>query len=214
MTKSTEDLIDSLAIRLVPLRANQLEQRFAIAIAGGAVIVLAMVIGVVGLRPDLSSATADSDFWVKLVYTGAIAAVALVGARRLARPEVSEIIPAYFAVPVGVLALLAILEYGSASPDQRNALIFGTSWRECPLLIAALALPVLAILLRLFGGFAPQRPRLTGGVIGAAAGGTTAMLYSLHCPETAITFLLLWYSAGIALVAAIGAIVGPRVLRW
>ena len=214
MTPSTEHLIDGLAERLVPLRARQLEQRFALAVTGGVVVVLALVIGMVGLRPDLSSATADGDFWVKLVYTGAIAVVALAGARRLARPEVSGINPAYFAMPVGVLALLAVVEYSLASPDQRNALIFGTSWRECPLLIAALALPLLAILLRLFAGFAPQRPRLTGGVIGIAAGATTAMLYSLHCPETAMTFLLLWYSAGIAIIAAIGAIAGPRVLHW
>ena len=214
MTTSTEDLIDGLADQLVPLRAKQLEQRFAFAVFGGAVIVLALVIGVVGLRPDLSSATAAGDFWAKLAYTGFIAMAALAGARRLARPEMSGINPAYFAVPVGALALVAIFELSEALPDQRNALIFGISWRECPLLITALALPLLAILLRLFSGFAPQRPRLTGGVIGIAAGATTAMLYSLHCPETAMTFLLLWYSAGIAIVAAIGAIVGPHVLRW
>lgn len=214
MTRSTENLINGLAEGLVPLRAGQLDRRFALAVVGGAVIVLALVIGVVGLRSDLSSATADGDFWAKLIYTGAIAIVALAGARRLARPEVSGINPAYFAVPVGMLALLAVAEFSSASPDQRNALIFGISWRECPVYIAALALPLLAILLRLFGGFAPQRPRLTGGVIGIAAGATTAMLYSLHCPETAMTFLLLWYTAGIAIIAVIGAVMGPRLLRW
>jgi hypothetical protein len=214
VTPSTESLIDGLADRLVPLRAKQLERRLAVAVAGGAVVVLSLVIGVVGLRPDLSSAPGDSDFWAKLAYTGVIAMVALAGARHLARPEVSNTNLAYFAVPVGALALLAIFELSQVSPDQRNALIFGISWRECPVYIAALALPLLAILLRLFAGFAPQRPQLTGGVIGIAAGGTTAMLYSLHCPETAMTFLLLWYTAGIAIVAAIGAIVGPRILRW
>ncbi len=214
MTTSTDNLIEGLAGRLVPVRARQLEQHLVLAVAGGAVIVLALVVGVVGLRPDLSSATADGDFWAKLVYTGVIAAVALLGARRLARPEASGVNLAYHVVPVGVLALFALVEYGSASPDQRNVLMFGTSWRECPVYIAAFALPLLAVLLRLFTGFAPQRPRLTGGVIGIAAGATTAMLYSLHCPETAMTFVLLWYTAGIAIISAIGAIVGPRVLRW
>jgi hypothetical protein len=211
---STDDLIEGLADRLVPLPAKLLERRFALAMAGGAIVVLALVIGVVGLRPDLARATADGDFWVKLAYTGGIALVALAGARRLARPEVSGINLAYFAVPVGALALLAMFELSAAPLDQRNALIFGISWRECPVLIAGLSLPLLAILMRLFAGFAPQRPRLTGAVVGLAAGATTAMLYSLHCPETAMTFLLLWYSAGIAIIAAIGAIVGPRVLRW
>ena len=214
MTPSTESLIDGLADRLVPLRAKQLERRLVLAVAAGTVVVLSLVIGVVGLRPDLSSAAGDSDFWAKLAYTGFIAMVALAGARHLARPEVSNTNLAYFAVPVGALALLAIFELSRASPDQRDALIFGISWRECPLLIIALAVPLLAILLRVFSSFAPQRPRLTGGVVGLAAGATTAMLYSLHCPETAMTFLLLWYTAGMVIVAAIGAIVGPRILRW
>ncbi len=214
MTTSTDELIDGLADRLVPVRAKLLERRLALAVAGGAIVVLALVVGLIGLRPDLKSATATGDFWVKLVYTGAIAMVALAGARRLARPDVSGIKLTYFAVPVVALALLAIFELSSAPVDQRNALIFGNTWRECPVLIAAFALPLLAILLRLFAGFAPQRPRLTGAVVGLAAGATTATLYSLHCPETAMAFLLLWYSAGIAIIAAIGAIVGPRVLRW
>jgi hypothetical protein len=55
---------------------------------------------------------------------------------------------------------------------------------------------------------------LTGAIIGVAAGATAASFYSLHCPEMAMTFLLLWYTAGIAIIAAIGAIVGPRCLRW
>lgn len=214
MTTSTDDLIDGFADRLVPIRAKQLEQRLSLAVIGGAAIVLALVIGVVGLRTDLIGATAHADFWVKLVYTGAVAIIALAGARHLARPEVAGINLAYFGVPIGILALLSIAELVSASPDQRHALIVGDSWRECPILITALALPLLAILLRIFAGFAPRRPRMTGAVIGIAAGATTATLYSLHCPETAMTFLLLWYSAGIAVVAAFGAAVGPRVLRW
>jgi hypothetical protein len=214
VTTSTENLIDGLADKLVPMPAKRLERRIAFAMAGGAVVVLSLVIGLVGLRPDLAIATSDADFWVKLIYTGGIAAVALAGARRLARPEVSGINLAYFAVPVGALALLALFELSAAPVNQRNAFIFGNTWRECPVLITALGLPLLAILLRLFAGFAPRRPRLTGAVVGLAAGATTAMLYSLHCPETAMTFLLLWYSAGIAIIAAIGAIVGPRVLRW
>jgi hypothetical protein len=214
VTTSTEDLIDGLADRLVPIPAKLLERRLALAFIGGAIVVLALVVGLVGLRADLSSAVADRDFWVKLAYTGSIALVAFAGARRLARPDVTGTNLAIYAVPIGALVLLAIIELTSAPIDQRNTLIFGDTWRECPVLIATLALPLLAILLRVFAGFAPQRPRLTGAIIGLAAGATTATLYSLHCPETAMTFLLLWYSAGIAIIATIGAIIGPRVLRW
>jgi hypothetical protein len=210
----TENLIDGLADRLVPMPAKQLERRIAQAVAGGSVIVLLLVIGVIGLRPDLRVATGNADFWVKLAYTGCIALIALAGARRLARPEVSGVNAMGLVVPVGALALLAIFELNLSAPAQREALIFGSSWRECPVLISALSLPLLAIMFRLFAGFAPRRARLTGAVIGLAAGAITAMLYSLHCPETAMTFLLLWYSAGIAIIAGIGAMIGPRFLRW
>jgi hypothetical protein len=214
MTSSTENLIDGLADRLVPVPAKLLERRLAVAVIGGATLGLSLIVGLLGLRPDLRLATANSDFWCKLGYTASLALVALAGARRLARPEVSGINLARFAVPISVLALLALFELGSAPANERNTLIFGATWRECPVLIAALSLPLLAVLFRLFSGFAPHRPRLTGAVIGVAAGATTATLYALHCPESAMTFLLLWYSAGIMIVAAIGAIIGPRVLRW
>jgi hypothetical protein len=214
VTTPIENLIDGLADRLVPVPPRSLERRLLRSVAIGGIVILALIIALIGLRPDLRSATSDSDFWIKLIFTGTIAAIALIGARRLARPEVSGITLTGLTVPVGILGLLAMFELGTTAPVQRNALIFGESWRECPLLIAALALPLLAILLRLFAGFAPQRPRLTGAVVGLAAGATTAMLYSLHCPETAMTFLLLWYSAGIATVAVIGAMLGPRILRW
>jgi hypothetical protein len=194
--------------------ARLLDQRLAFAVTLGAVIVFALVVGVVGLRPDLRIAAAQSDFWIKLIYTSVIALMTLAGARRLARPEVSDIKLSQFAVPVAVLMVLAIFELGAAPSAERATLVFGTSWRECPILIASLSLPMLAILFVLFRGFAPQRPGLTGGAIGLAAGAITAMLYSLHCPETAMTFLLIWYTAGIAIVAALGALIGPRALRW
>ena len=214
MTTSTDDLIEGLANRLVPVPRWLLERRLAWAVVFGATIVLALVTGVVGLRPDMANAVADSSFWAKLVFTGSVALLALAGARNLARPDVSSIKLAYFAVPIGILVVLAVFELNAAPADRRSALVFGVSWRECPVLITMLAVPLLAILLRLFSGFAPERPRLTGAIVGVAAGATTAMLYSLHCPETAMTFLLLWYGAGIAIVGAIGAIVGPRFMRW
>lgn len=214
MTSSTENLIDRLAEGLVPVPARQLERRLALAVVGGAIFGLSLIVGVLGLRPDLQLAMTGSDFWCKLGYTASIALAALAGARRLARPEVSGINLTVFAVPISVLVLLALFEMSSASAGERNTLIFGATWRECPVLIAALSLPLLAILFRLFSGFAPHRPRLTGAVIGVATGATTAALYSLHCPESAMTFLLLWYSAGIMIVATIGAIIGPRILRW
>jgi hypothetical protein len=43
--------------------------------------------------------------------------------------------------------------------------------------------------------------------IGAAA-------YAFHCPDDSLPFIALWYGASIAFCAGIGAVLGPRVLRW
>jgi hypothetical protein len=46
------------------------------------------------------------------------------------------------------------------------------------------------------------------------AGAIGAIGYSLHCPEAAIAFVAIWYTAGIVLAGALGAALGPLVLRW
>ena len=46
------------------------------------------------------------------------------------------------------------------------------------------------------------------------AGGFGALVYCLHCPEVGAPFVALWYSLGIVLPSAVGALVGPRLLRW
>jgi len=56
--------------------------------------------------------------------------------------------------------------------------------------------------------------RLTGAAAGLAAGASAATLYGLHCPEVSALFVLIWYSLGMLVAAAIGALAGPRVLRW
>jgi hypothetical protein len=38
--------------------------------------------------------------------------------------------------------------------------------------------------------------------------------YCLHCPEMEIPFWGVWYLLGLLLSTVIGALIGPRVLRW
>jgi hypothetical protein len=61
---------------------------------------------------------------------------------------------------------------------------------------------------------APTRLRLCGGVAGLLAGSSATMVYCLHCPEMGVPFWGLWYFLGILIPAAIGLLLGPRLLRW
>jgi hypothetical protein len=90
----------------------------------------------------------------------------------------------------------------------------GQSWRICTIKVATLSLPIFTGLLIAFRSFAPTRLRLTGAVAGLAAGAGAATLYGLHCPEVSALFILIWYSLGMLAATAIGALTGPKLLRW
>ena len=49
---------------------------------------------------------------------------------------------------------------------------------------------------------------------GLVAGGIGALIYATHCTEDNPMFYGTWYTLGIAIVAGIGAGLGPKVLRW
>jgi hypothetical protein len=40
------------------------------------------------------------------------------------------------------------------------------------------------------------------------------MCYALTCPEDGAAFLATWYGLGILAVGGLGALLGPRLLRW
>ena len=73
---------------------------------------------------------------------------------------------------------------------------------------------VLAAVLWAIRGLAPTRPVMTGATAGRLAGGVGALVYTLHCPELEAPFLGVWYVIGMAIPTAIGAFLGPRLLRW
>jgi hypothetical protein len=109
--------------------------------------------------------------------------------------------------------LAAVVLLGADAAD-RAGLIRGVSWTECSGNIALLSLPVFAAIVWLMKGLAPTRLRLSGAAAGLAAGGVGAVVYTLHCPELEAPFLALWYVLGMLIPALLGAISGPRLLRW
>lgn len=63
-------------------------------------------------------------------------------------------------------------------------------------------------------GFAPTRPRLAGAAAGLFASALATIAYCVHCPEMSPAFWSIWYAIGMLLPAALGAWLGPRLLRW
>jgi hypothetical protein len=77
-----------------------------------------------------------------------------------------------------------------------------------------LSAPVFAGVLWAMKGLAPTRLRLAGVAAGLLSGAVGALVYSLHCPELAAPFLGFWYLLGTLIPTAVGALLGPRLLRW
>ncbi len=113
-----------------------------------------------------------------------------------------------------MVAVLAAAELTRAPPRERLDVWLGSSWKICPFLVLGLSAPIFLALLKGLARLAPTRLRAAGALAGITAGASAALVYCLHCPESTASFVLTWYSAGIALAGLIGAMLGPRLLRW
>ena len=212
---TTDDLILSLAAHPAPVRRGTVGRRIAFGAVAGAAVTLAIIAVMLGFRPDLTIAMHSFAFWMKWTYTISLGVIALLAAAHLARPEAAR--PRWLwllLLPVGALAALATGELIRTPTADWPALWMGLSWRMCSTRVAVLSLPIFAGLMVAFRRLAPTRLRLTGAVAGLAAGACGATLYCLHCPEVSAVFVLTWYTLGIAVAAGIGALLGPRLLRW
>ena len=211
----TDELITMLAAGAAPVEPRATQRRYVTAIGWGAFGSTLLMALFLGVRPDLAEAARLPMFWVKLLFPALLCAGALYAAARLSRPGMTaEGAPLLLAVPVAAIWLVAAWSLLGADSAQRQELIFGETWKECPFNITLLALPAFAAALWAMKGLAPTRPALAGASAGLLAGAMGALAYSLHCPELAAPFLALWYLLGMLIPAAIGALLGPWLLRW
>jgi hypothetical protein len=210
-----EQLIQSLLNDHRPVPRMAFALRLCSSTGAGLAVAIGVSVLYIGLRPDIGAALTTFPFWMKWVYVLLLGVGALFGIRRIARPDADDQTWLWLlALPVAGMAALAGLQAWRASPGAWPMLWMGVSWDVCPLYISALSIPIFAGLIFAFRKFAPVRLRLAGFLAGLASGGLSAFAYALHCPETSAVFVAIWYSAGIAIPAVIGALFGPRLLRW
>ncbi|AQR61586.1 hypothetical protein BZG35_07915 [Brevundimonas sp. LM2] len=211
----TEDLIEALAVDLPPSPHRQIERRLLLWMIPGVLLVLASVGLWLGFRSDLPGAMGGPTFWAKAAYTLALAVTGFWLLVRLGRPGTGVVAPllTLFGLLFGVLAL-AGYEIATMPMPQRMPALMGDSARVCTpniVLLSALAAPFVFWAAR---AFAPTRPTLAGAAAGVLTAGTAATLYGLHCPEHTAAFVAVWYSLGIVVAAATGALAGRFVFRW
>ncbi|WP_445192383.1 DUF1109 domain-containing protein [Sphingomonas sp. Tas61C01] len=210
-----ETLIASLAADLKPVARRAMGRRLLTGILGGGVATLLLIAITLGFRHDLGLAMRGAAFWVKWAYTISLGIGALILVRRLGRPEPVKLRRFWpLIIPFAVLAIVSAAEMAHVPTGDWLAMWLGKTWKKCPWLVLMLSAPIFVGLLWSFRRLAPTRLAAAGGAAGLAAGCWAATLYCLHCPEVSALFVLTWYTLGIGLAAAAGALLGPRLLRW
>lgn len=212
---NTDELIDALAKDVTPVPRRAVGRRLLLGILAGGAVTLLLVALLLGFRDDLGLAMHGFAFWMKWTYTISLGIAAVVMVRRLARPEPVRLRGFWLlAVPFALLAIVSAAEMAHVPPGDWLAMWLGKTWKKCPWLVLMLSAPIFIGLLWSFRRLAPTRLRAAGAAAGLAAGCWAATLYCLHCPEVSALFVLTWYTLGIGLAAAVGAVLGPRLLRW
>ncbi|MYM22220.1 DUF1109 family protein [Duganella sp. FT135W] len=181
----------------------------------GLVASAVLMLVLLGVRPDLAEEMTQLAFWSKLIFSLALAAAGWLAVKRLSAPGARTAgLPFFLSMPVLLAWFAAALLLVSAVPEARAGMFWGSTWRYCPLLIALISMPIFAATLHFMRNRAPTQLRTAGAAAGFAAGGAAAAVYCLHCPELSIVFVGFWYLLGMLIPAAVGAMIGPRVLAW
>lgn len=210
---NTHDLIGLLATGAGPAPKALVARRLGPALALGLLVAASLALALLGPVPR--ALLAEPGPWLKLGYAASLAAMASWWLARLGRPAAPTRAPARGVAAVMLLmAALGALALLAAPAGERMPLLMGLSWRSCPFLVAGLSLPTLAGAFWVLRGMAPTRLRLAGFAAGLLAGAVGAFSYAFHCPELSPSFVAVWYSAGILLAGGLGALLGPRWLRW
>jgi hypothetical protein len=210
----TDRLIQSLAAD-AEHRQRPVALVLAMALLIAAPFSLAMFLMELGVRPDLMTAMRNPLFDLKFLVTLALALPAIAIAVHLSRPEVSLRGWAWLLlIPAG---LLAVGIGGEMMMPQRLPMmtrLVGSNSRVCMTAIPLLSLPLLAAALIGLRHGAPARPAVAGAFAGLLSAGLAATLYASHCTDDSPLFVATWYTIATALVTAIGALAGSKVLRF
>jgi hypothetical protein len=211
----TEDLVSLLAAGVEPIDVRRTARRYVLAFIGGMLGALAITVGVLHLNRALSQEVFEPMFWVRGAYCATLGSLGLVAVTRLARPGIRlGVVPAGIGAVLIAMWTLAALILMMAPARDRAHLLLGATAAVCPFLITLVAAPLFVAFVWVVRGLAPTQLRSAGAALGFAAGSFGALAYSLHCPELTAPFIGVWYLLGMLIPTAIGALFGPRLMRW
>lgn len=208
-----DDLIAELAADLRPV--NPIRPRSGLLLVALAALATAgAVVAWAGLAPALASGHVSPNTALAnglLLMLGVSAAVATVGmaspsvGARYDGPRWAMAMAAVFPVAGGVL----LLQGSDASSLEHTLHGWRCAVRGC--VASALVAAVLLVWLR---RGAPVSLTRAGVWLGVAAGALGSATYGLSCPLDSVDHLGIWHFIPVAVCAAMGAFLVPKIVRW
>jgi hypothetical protein len=210
----TDQLIRSLAADNAH-RTRPVGFVLALALLLAAPVSVAIFLTELGVRPDVMTAMRNPFFDLKFAVTLGLAIPAIAISLHLSRPEASLRGWAWLLlIPIGLLVAGIAGEMMMPQRLPMMTRLIGRNFLICLTSIPLMALPLLAAALLGLRHGAPTRPAVAGAIAGLLSAGLAATLYASHCTDDSPLFVATWYTIAAALVAAVGALAGPRVLRF
>lgn len=210
----TDQLIRTLAADNTE-RSRPVGFVLALALVAAAPVSVVMFFATLGVRPDVMTAMHNPFFDLKFAVTLALAISAIAISLHLSRPE--ALLRGWALLLLVPAGLLAAGIGGEMMMPQRLPMmtrLVGSNSRACMTAIPLMSLPLLAGALYGLRHGAPTRPAVAGAIAGLLSAGLAATLYASHCTDDSPLFVMTWYGIAAALVTAVGALVGSRVLRF
>lgn len=210
----TDELIKTLGAD-AKTTAMPLGRMWFAVLAFAVVVAAAMFFMTIGMRPDFMQAAQTIRFLFKFVFTLTLAITAFLVLRMLAMPgaPASRYGRLLLAAPL-LMAIAIVLELLVMPASDWGKRLIGNNMMVCLAFIPLIGLIPLAAILIALKQAAPTRPALSGAVAGVLAGALAATFYAAHCSDDSPLFVATWYSLGIAILGAAGALTGRFFLRW
>jgi len=196
-------------------RARPVGFALMLALIAAAPVALLIFFTELGFRPDIRTAMHNPFFDLKFAVTLALAIAAIAVSLHLSRPEASlRGFGWLLLIPAGILT--AAIGGEMMMPQRLPAMtrLVGSNSRVCMTAIPLMSLPILAGALIGLRHGAPARPAVAGAIAGMLSAGLAATLYASHCTDDSPLFVATWYTISIALVTAIGALAGSKLLKF
>lgn len=211
----TDDLIRILSTNVEPVHRRQVEREVAAAVGIGTAAAIGAVLITSGFRTDVTDARALAFLLLKLAFAVGIIVTASMCLVRLARPGGERRTRmAWVGWPFVGIALLAAISLVLAPLWHWHNMAMGVGWLECILSIPLIAVLPFGAVVWAVRRMAPTDLTRAGALAGLIAGGISAAGYALHCTDDSLPFIAVWYGGTIVLCTLVGAVLGPRLLRW